>query len=51
MMVINPDSVTAVTEMSSTKNSNTASNSTNTSGQKVMSGKNANGDPTPPAKQ
>ena len=51
MMVINPDSVTAVTEMDASKNTATASNTGNKSGEKVLSGANANGDPTPPAKQ
>ena len=53
MMVINPDSVAAVTEINAPKNTSTASNAANAnkSGNKVLSGANANGDPTPPAKQ
>ena len=53
MMVINPDSVTAVTAINAPKNTSTASNAANAnkSGNKVLSGANANGDPTPPAKQ
>ena len=53
MMVINPDLVTAVTAINAPKNTSTASNAANAnkSGNKVLSGANANGDPTPPAKQ
>lgn len=53
MMVINPDSVTEVTKINAPKNTSTANNAANAnnSGSKVMSGANANGNPTPPAKQ
>jgi len=52
MMVINPDSVTSVTEeINAPKNTSTSSNAADKSGNKVLSGANANGDPTPPAKQ
>ena len=50
IMVINPDSFTEVTEVATPK-SPTASNPGTASGQKVLSGANANGDATPPAKQ
>src|SRR5271169_5177825 len=51
MMVINPDSVTTVTEINAPKNASTANNAANAnkSGNNVLSGANANGDPTPPA--
>lgn len=51
MMVVNPDSITAVSEVVASKSAKSASNATNASGQKVLSGAQANGDPTPPAKQ
>ena len=51
MMVINPDSFTAVTELTMPKTHAATRDSSETSGNRVLSGANANGDPTPPAKQ
>jgi hypothetical protein len=50
MMVINPDSLTIATEVTAPKSSSQKMDG-NANGEKVLSGKNANGDPTPPAKQ
>ena len=51
MMVINPDSFTAVTQLAPPKASASAHASGDKSGNSVLSGANANGDPTPPSKQ
>jgi hypothetical protein len=51
MMMINPDSVTTVTDVSAPKSTSQKMNGGDANGEKVLSGKNANGDPTPPAKQ
>jgi len=51
LMVINPDSLTAVTEESAPKAASQKMGASNANGEKVLSGKDANGDPTPPAKQ
>ena len=51
MMVINPDSVTAMTQISAPASGSQKMAGSNANGEKVLSGSNANGDPTPPAKQ
>lgn len=51
MMVINPDSLTTVSEITAPKGTAAKMNGDAAKGADVPSGKNASGDPTPPAKQ
>jgi len=48
MMVINPDSLTAMTQISAPASGNQKTSGNNANGGKVLRGADANGDPTPP---